>query len=144
VTRGTRPKKPSSSRGFACEARGARGTWGSWGSKIEIFFALFSSQQQQPKIYFILYIYIFSTQRWSDGVARRNARQGQTECPTGLDGGAQQGRTGCPMGARWGGQTGCPTGPDGCHVIGHVIFECHVTRPGWQGIILFPTLVSQR
>jgi hypothetical protein len=31
VTRGTRPKKPSSSRGFArvaCRARGARGVWG--------------------------------------------------------------------------------------------------------------------
>jgi hypothetical protein len=25
---GTRPKKPSSSRGFAREARGARGFWG--------------------------------------------------------------------------------------------------------------------
>jgi hypothetical protein len=35
VTRGTRLKKPSSSRGFAHEARGelgTRGTWGSWGS----------------------------------------------------------------------------------------------------------------
>jgi hypothetical protein len=30
-----------------------------------------------------------------------------------------------------------------CHVIGHVIFECHVTRLGWQGVILLPTLVSQ-
>jgi hypothetical protein len=30
VTRGTRLKKPSSSRGFAREARGA---WGSWGRK---------------------------------------------------------------------------------------------------------------
>jgi hypothetical protein len=28
VTRGTRPKKPSSSRGFACEARGAQGVMG--------------------------------------------------------------------------------------------------------------------
>jgi hypothetical protein len=71
--------------------------------------------------------------------------------------GFPQGRSGCPTGARWGaqrGRTGCPTGPDGCHVIGHVIFdchvfghvifECHVTRLGWQGIILLPTLVSQR
>jgi hypothetical protein len=32
VTRGTRPKKPSSSRGFA---RGARGFWGFWGLKTE-------------------------------------------------------------------------------------------------------------
>jgi hypothetical protein len=32
VTRGTRLKKPSSSRGFARKARGAWGAWGSWGS----------------------------------------------------------------------------------------------------------------
>jgi hypothetical protein len=34
------------------------------------------------------------------------------------------------------GQTGCPMGldrvPDGSHVIGHVIFECHVIRLGWR------------
>jgi hypothetical protein len=39
VTRGTRPKKPSSSRGFAHEAHGARGVrgfWGFWGLKTEI------------------------------------------------------------------------------------------------------------
>jgi hypothetical protein len=38
VTRGTRPKKPSSSRGFACEARGGRGVRGVrgfWGLKTE-------------------------------------------------------------------------------------------------------------
>jgi hypothetical protein len=34
--------------------------------------------------------------------------------------------------------------PDGSHVIGHVIFECHVTRLGWYGVILIPTLLSQR
>jgi hypothetical protein len=53
VTRGTRPKKPSSSRGFACEARAAQaaqgtgGSWGSWGLKTETehFFPLFSSNQ---------------------------------------------------------------------------------------------------
>jgi hypothetical protein len=43
---------------------------------------------------------------------------------------------------------GCPTGPDGgpdrSHVIGHVIFECHVTRLRWQMVILLPTLLSQR
>jgi hypothetical protein len=55
VTKGTRLKKPSSSRGFACEARrarGARGSWGSWGFwglKTEHFFPLFSSRQL-PKI----------------------------------------------------------------------------------------------
>jgi hypothetical protein len=66
VTRGTRPKKPSSSRGFAHAARGVRGTqrtrgtWGtranrgSWGLKTEHFFPLLSSSQQ-PKKYFILF-----------------------------------------------------------------------------------------
>jgi hypothetical protein len=41
VTKGTRPKKPSSSRGFARKARGA---WRAWGLKIEnrnYFFSLF-------------------------------------------------------------------------------------------------------
>jgi hypothetical protein len=33
--------------------------------------------------------------------------------------------------------------PDGSHVIGHVIFECHVIRLGWQGVILLPALLSQ-
>jgi hypothetical protein len=51
VTRGTRPKKPSSSRGFAREAHGARGTWGSWRLKTEHFFPLFSCSQQPKKIY---------------------------------------------------------------------------------------------
>jgi hypothetical protein len=52
VTRGTRPKKPSSSRGFAREAHGARGVWGFWGLKTEnckLEFSLFSSWHQLPK-----------------------------------------------------------------------------------------------
>jgi hypothetical protein len=57
VTRGTRPKKPSSSRGFAGEghgaggAGGAWGSWGSWGLKTKnrtFFFSLF--QQAITKI----------------------------------------------------------------------------------------------
>jgi hypothetical protein len=53
VTRGTRPKKPSSSRGFAHGAQGAWGSWGSWGLKTKnqkpnIFF-LFSSRQLPKK-----------------------------------------------------------------------------------------------
>jgi hypothetical protein len=55
--------------------------------------------------------------------ARRRARRGQTGCLTG--------------------QTGLDGVPDGSHVIGHVIFECHVIRLGWQGVILLPTLLSQ-
>jgi hypothetical protein len=61
VTRGTRPKKPSSSRGFAREARGAWGALGSWGSsglKTE-FFSLFSRREQLPKKYIYLFIYIY-------------------------------------------------------------------------------------
>jgi hypothetical protein len=55
VTKGTRLKKPSSSRGFARKARGTRGTrgtqgaWGSWGLRTENQFFFFSSQQQLPK-----------------------------------------------------------------------------------------------
>jgi hypothetical protein len=49
VTRGIRPKNPSSSRGFARGARGTRGSWGSWGLKTEHFFFLFSSSQQPKK-----------------------------------------------------------------------------------------------
>jgi hypothetical protein len=45
VTRATRPKKPSSSRGFAREASGA---WGSWGPKIEFFFLSFQAAWTQP------------------------------------------------------------------------------------------------
>jgi hypothetical protein len=52
------------------------------------------------------------------------------------------------MGGQMGGQTGCPMGPDKVpdknHVIGHIIFECHITHLGWQGVILLPTLLSQR
>jgi hypothetical protein len=33
--------------------------------------------------------------------------------------------------------------PDRSHVISHIIFECHVTHLGWQGIILLSTLLSQ-
>jgi hypothetical protein len=55
VTRGTRLKKPSSSRGFFREARGA---WGFWGLKtenrklkIEISFSLFKPATSTKKIY---------------------------------------------------------------------------------------------
>jgi hypothetical protein len=59
VTRGTRPKKPSYFRGFACEARGA---WGSWGLKTENrnFLSLFKPATTTKKIciyYFILFYF---------------------------------------------------------------------------------------
>jgi hypothetical protein len=53
VTRGTRPKKPSSSRGFAFEARVSRGSWGSWGLKTEnqtFFSSLFQLRKKKKKI----------------------------------------------------------------------------------------------
>jgi hypothetical protein len=50
VTRGTRPKKPSSSRGFACGACGARGAWGAWGLKTEHFFSSLFQQATTKKI----------------------------------------------------------------------------------------------
>jgi hypothetical protein len=49
VTRGTRPKKPFSSRGFAREARGAQGSWGSWVLKTEFFFSLFMLARTSKK-----------------------------------------------------------------------------------------------
>jgi hypothetical protein len=58
--------------------------------------------------------------------------------------GAKQGADGAPTWC----QTRCPTGPDGMpdgsHVISYVNFECHIIRLGWQGVILLPTLLSQR
>jgi hypothetical protein len=51
VTRGTRPKKPSSSRGFARGAQGAGGAWGSWELKTEnrTFFSSFFQQTNTKK-----------------------------------------------------------------------------------------------
>jgi hypothetical protein len=68
--------------------------------------------------------------------AKRDAQRGRTRGQTG-------GPTGARRDARRGARRG-QTGPDGSHVIGYVIFECHVTRLGWQGVILLPTLLSQR
>jgi hypothetical protein len=62
VTRGTRLKKLSSSRGFARKARGA---WGSWGLKTEIFFSLFKPATTtnfcllKIKLLFIIYYLYF-------------------------------------------------------------------------------------
>jgi hypothetical protein len=53
VTRGIRPKKPSSSRGFAHEARGARGCWG---LKTEHLFPLFSSRQIPKKLFYFFHV----------------------------------------------------------------------------------------
>ena len=84
--------------------------------------------------------------------------RGQTRAGQDAQGG------GARWGVHWGGQIGCPTGQDevsdGSHVIGHVIFECHVTHLrhhvighiifechdihlGWQRIILLFTIRNQ-
>jgi hypothetical protein len=70
VTRGTRPKKPSSSRGFAHEARGARGVWGlktenrklkieNW--KNPLFFQAGNNYQKkfQKNLFFLFIFYFF-------------------------------------------------------------------------------------
>jgi hypothetical protein len=60
--------------------------------------------------------------------------------------GPDGGQTGCQTEARWGPDRGpdeLDGVPNGSHVIGHVIFECHVTCLGWQGVLLLPTLLSQ-
>jgi hypothetical protein len=154
VTRGTRPKKPSSSRGFVRAARGARGTRGSWGLKTgnqNIFSPLFLRQQQQ--FFFIFLFFYFFCDPTGAGLGALRAIRGarrdgcQTGCPIGPDevpdGGQMEGLTGGQTG-----QMGCPTGldevPDWSHVIGHVIFVCHVTCLGWHGVILLPILLSER
>jgi hypothetical protein len=87
VTRGTRPKKPSS-HGFACEARGARGVGGFGGLKTENqnFFPLFSSKQQLPKIKIKIFIFTYfsSSVRADKDAARvreggRRASEGDVE-----------------------------------------------------------------
>jgi hypothetical protein len=58
VTRGTRPKKPFSSRGFAREARGAWGAWGAWRLKTEnqnYFLSFQDGNNYQRKIIIIIF-----------------------------------------------------------------------------------------
>jgi hypothetical protein len=66
VTRGTRPKKSSSSRGFAREARGAQGAWGFWRLKTENrklkILNFQAGNNYQKKIIFYFY-FIFSRVR---------------------------------------------------------------------------------
>jgi hypothetical protein len=85
VTRGTRPKKPSSSRGFARkarQARRARGARGSRGLKTENrnFFSLFRSWQQLPIFFIIVIIFLVSASAFvwtADRVRRGWGREGE-------------------------------------------------------------------
>jgi hypothetical protein len=65
VTRGTRPKKPSSSRGFA---RGARGSWGLKTENQNIFSPFFqpaTTTKKEKKIYFYFILFFDLTgARW--------------------------------------------------------------------------------
>jgi hypothetical protein len=98
VTRGTRPKKPSSSRGFAREARGARGSWG-LKTETEHFFPLFSSRQLPKKInfFYFLFLFLFFSCVCADASARPRKAKG-------AKGGRGQGgelvRADAPMSAR--------------------------------------------
>jgi hypothetical protein len=97
VTRGTRPKKPSSSRGFAREARGAWGVRGFWGLKTEnckLFISFQAGNNYQKKIikiynffyfYFLFYfLFYFFASAWSaegregeEGGREREGREGE-------------------------------------------------------------------
>jgi hypothetical protein len=89
MTRGTRPKKPSCSRGFACKARGSRrtwGTWGTWGLKTEnrIFFFSFQAGNNCQKKNFknkIKYLFIYfrasASVQTADYVRRGGGRGGE-------------------------------------------------------------------
>jgi hypothetical protein len=95
VTRGIRPKKPSTSRGFAREARGAQGTRrtrgirGTWGLKT-------GCRTRCP----------MGARRVPDGVSD----EGRMGCLTGPDGVPDGGWTGCPTGAGRGTQQGARRG----------------------------------
>jgi hypothetical protein len=89
VTRGTRPKKPSSSRDFALEARRARGGrgvwgfWGFWGLKTEdckfLSFQAGNNYQKKEKrkiFLFLFFIFIFSS---AHGQQTASSREGGGE-----------------------------------------------------------------
>jgi hypothetical protein len=62
VTRGTRPKKPSSSYGFACEVHGDRGAWGlETENRIYLFFfktaATTKNKNKNKSFYFYFYFF---------------------------------------------------------------------------------------
>jgi hypothetical protein len=59
VTRGTRPKKPSSSRGFIREARGARGSWGLKTENGTFFSSLFQQAIANKINKFLFYFILF-------------------------------------------------------------------------------------
>jgi hypothetical protein len=111
VTRGTRLKKHSSSRGFACGAQGTRGSWGLKTENRNIFSPLF---QLATITKFYLFIYL---------LPNGSPDRGQTGCPTGAgqggpDRGGQTGvGQGRPDGARWrelnGARWSAQRGPDG-------------------------------
>jgi hypothetical protein len=79
VTRGTRPKKPSSSRGFGREAHGVRGVRGFWGLKTENckFFSLFPSRQQLPNFFNNFIIFFRTSAQTVEGREGEGAGEGR-------------------------------------------------------------------
>jgi hypothetical protein len=85
VTRRSRPKKPSSSRGFAHEACGAlgfMGSWGSWGLKTEnqnLFFSFPAGNNYQKNYFFKLFFYFifFEHLRGQQPASARCRREGK-------------------------------------------------------------------
>jgi hypothetical protein len=105
VIRGTRPKKPSSSCGFAREARGARG-YGGLKTENRIFFSLFlsfSAGNNYQKIlknkYFLFFIFFQMSMRKqtlpvrSDSNLRPHGAGGRGGRGEGKEGGSTSART---------------------------------------------------
>jgi hypothetical protein len=79
VTRRTRPKKPSSSRGFACEARApwSSGILGIENRKSNIFFLSFPAANNQIFYCLFLFLFYFFAHVRADATARsRRASEG--------------------------------------------------------------------
>jgi hypothetical protein len=91
VTRGTRPKTPSSSHGFAREARGAREFRGFWGLKTEnrkpkivnckLFLSFQAGNNYQKNIYFY-FLFLFSRPRGQQRGGKERGREGDASTRT--------------------------------------------------------------
>jgi hypothetical protein len=92
VTRGTRPKKPSSSCGFAHEARGARGSWGLKTENRKKISSLFQQPTTKKIIFIYFYFYFFTRPRGPNSPSTegerggREGRQGQGDDLVRVDG----------------------------------------------------------
>jgi hypothetical protein len=76
VTRRTRLKKPSSSRGFARGARGTRGSWGSWGLKTENRTFFLAANIQKKFNFLIFNFYFFACLHGRNSPSAQGEREG--------------------------------------------------------------------